>query len=464
MLRYPEKPPDYRRLPIYRCLRPAYPLDMTDTAPQSRRASALADHPLRYDLANELHARPFPGLKPPNHAVYLAIKRPENAAQRDRDLDRAHLLELLDRFGATHPAPGATHYFGTLGKHRIKWESHTEFTTYTIFSDGVATRPFDPASFEVFPEDWLARAPGARMTSVLIRVEELTTPDEDAIAKCRDWFVSESLAISRVLDDSALVAGDFRIDSAGHTRFAVFARPSAGPRRIGRIVQRLAEIETYKTMSMLGLPRARDLGKRMGEIDTRLTALVADMTSEAANAETTLRHLLGISAELENLLAQSTFRFGATAAYEALVLQRVAALREERAGGRVTIEEFMSRRFDPAMRTVKSTEERLKAMAERAIRAGDLLRTRVDVERQAQNAELLASMDRRADLQLRLQKTVEGLSVVAISYYAVNLATYLAYPVTEPLGITKGFSTALLTPVVVLAVWLMIRQIRKHVE
>ena len=267
-----------------------------------------------------------------------------------------------------------------------------------------------------------------------------------------------------MLDDSALVAGDFRIDSAGHTRFAVFARPSAGPRRIGRIVQRLAEIETYKTMSMLGLPRARDLGKRMGEIDTRLTALVADMTSEAANAETTLRHLLGISAELENLLAQSTFRFGATAAYEALVLQRVAALREERAGGRVTIEEFMSRRFDPAMRTVKSTEERLKAMAERAIRAGDLLRTRVDVERQAQNAELLASMDRRADLQLRLQKTVEGLSVVAISYYAVNLATYLAYPVTEPLGITKGFSTALLTPVVVLAVWLMIRQIRKHVE
>jgi uncharacterized membrane-anchored protein len=419
---------------------------------------------LRYDLANELHARPFPGLKPPSHAVYLAIKQPENAAQRDRGEDRAHLLELLDRFGATHPAPGATHYFGTLGKHRIKWESHTEFTTYTIFSDGIATRPFDPASFEVFPEDWLARAPGTRITSALIRVEEFPGTDEEAIAKAREWFVSESLAISRVQDDAALVAGDFRIDSAGHTRFAVFARPEAGPRRIGRIVQRLAEIETYKTMSMLGLPRARELSRNMGAIDTRLTALVAEMTAEDAASEITLRHLLGISAELENMLAQSTFRFGATAAYEALVLQRVAALREVRAGGRVTLEEFMTRRFDPAMRTVKSTEERLKAMAERAIRAGDLLRTRVDVERQAQNQTVLESMDRRADLQLRLQRTVEGLSVVAISYYAVNLVAYMAYPLTEPFAISKGLATAFLTPPVVMGVWLMVRQIRKHVE
>lgn len=434
---------------------------MTDVLPSR---SGLQDHPLRYDLTNELHARPFPGIKPPSHAVYLAIKRPEDAAQRDRDADRQHLLELLDRFGATHPAPGATHYFGKLGKHRIKWESHTEFTTYTIFSDGVTDKPFDPSSFDVFPADWLSRSPGVCIASTMIRIEELAEPPADALDRAQGWFVSESLAVSSVLDNSAIVAGDFRIDSAGHTRFVVFTQPGTGGRRIGRIVQRLAEIETYKTMSMLGLPRARELGRQMGEIDTRLTRLVGEMTAEGAAAEGNLRQLLGISAQLENMLAQSTFRFGATAAYEALVLQRVAALREERIAGRVTIEEFMSRRFDPAMRTVKSTEARLKAMAERAIRAGDLLRTRVDVERQAQNQELLASMDRRADLQLRLQKTVEGLSVVAISYYAVNLATYLAYPVTEPLGITKAMATAILTPVVVLGVWLMIRQIRKHVE
>jgi uncharacterized membrane-anchored protein len=139
-------------------------------------------------------------------------------------------------------------------------------------------------------------------------------------------------------------------------------------------------------------------------------------------------------------------------------------LRESHFEGRQTFEEFMTRRFDPAMRTVKSTEERLRAMAERAIRAGDLLRTRVDVERQSQNQKLLASMDQRADLQLRLQKTVEGLSVVAISYYAVNLVVYTLGPVSDLLGMSKLWLTGISTPVVLLLVWAVIRRIHRKIE
>ena len=179
--------------------------------------------------------------------------------------------------------------------------------------------------------------------------------------------------------------------------------------------------------------------------------------------EQTLKALLGISSRLEALLAQTEFRFGATGAYEAIVNQRIDVLREERFEGRQTFAEFMMRRFDPAMRTVKSTEGRLKAMAERAIRAGELLRTRVDVERQAQNQELLESMDKRADLQLRLQKTVEGLSVVAISYYAVNLAVYILGPVAEAGDVPKLLLTAGVTPVVVIGVWAVVRRIRREV-
>jgi uncharacterized membrane-anchored protein len=423
----------------------------------------IADHPLRYSLANELHARPFPSLEAPCRAAYLAIKQPQDAAGRDRDRDRAHLLKLLDRYGAPHPQPGATHWFGPLGKHKLKWESHTEFVTYTLFGTGVADRPYDAATFRMFPEDWLAEAPGVRITSALIRVEPM--PDPAAIrGKLDDWFIAESLAVSAVLDGAAVIAGDFRIDPAGHMRFGVFVRPDTGPRRIGRIVQRLCEIETYKTMSMLGLARAREMSPRMGEIDVELTKLVGDMCGDIARPDATLKQLLMISAELENMIAKSTFRFGATGAYEALVTQRVSVLREERHDGRQTFGEFMARRFDPAMRTVKSTERRLEHMAEAAQRAGELLRTRVDVERSAQNQKLLESMDRRADLQLRLQKTVEGFSVVAISYYAMNLLAYLVYPLAEPMGVSKGLLTAALTPPVVLAVWLLIRRIRQSVE
>ncbi|EDM69767.1 hypothetical protein RAZWK3B_08149 [Roseobacter sp. AzwK-3b] len=421
----------------------------------------IEDHPLRYRLANELHARPFPSMKAPSTAAYLAIKRPEGAAARDREADMLHLLALLDRHGAPHPQPGATHYFGRIGRHMLKWESHTEFVTYTAFTEGVSARPFDPRDFEVFPDDWLGEAPGVRMTSALIRI----TPWKDKESTCQeiaDWFVPESVAVARVLDDAAVVAGDFRIDPAGHLRFSVTISPQTGQRRIGRVVQRLCEIETYKAMSMLGFSRAGELSARMGELDGQLTKMIGDMTGAATRAEDTLKSLLSISAELESMVAQSSFRFGATGAYEHIVHQRIAVLREQRFEGRQTFSEFMMRRYDPAMRTVKSSQDRLNAMADRAMRAGELLRTRVDVERSAQNQALLESMDQRADMQLRLQKTVEGLSVVAISYYAVSLAAYLLYPLAQPLGLSKEMLTAGATPVVVLLVWWMIHRIRKR--
>ncbi|MEM8656238.1 MAG: DUF3422 domain-containing protein [Pseudomonadota bacterium] len=423
----------------------------------------IEDHPLRYKLANELHARPFPSMRAPCAAAYVAFKQPEMAANRDRAQDIAHLHALLDRHGAPHPQPGATHYYGQIGRHWLKWEQHTEFVTYTIFSDGVEDRPFDPRAFDPFPQEWLEDAPGQRVTSILVRVEPRR--DEAGIRECLgEWFVPESLAVSSVLEDAAVVAGDFRIDQNGHMRFAVFASEGTGQRRVGRIVQRLCEIETYKSMSMLGFARVRAMGAQLTALDTRLIELVETMSGERSEAEATLKALLEISAELETLAAQSSFRFGATWAYEAIVNERIAALREERYEGRQTFAEFMMRRYQPAMRTVRSAEDRLAAMSNRGVRAANLLRTRVDVERSAQNQALLESMDKRSDLQLRLQRTVEGLSVVAISYYAVSLAGYLLYPLEEPTGLSRGFLTAIVTVPVVLLVWGLIRRLRREVE
>ncbi|UWQ17480.1 DUF3422 family protein [Jannaschia sp. M317] len=423
----------------------------------------LRDHPRRYELANELHARPFPVLTAPCRAAFLAIKREDDAANRDRAVDRAHLEALLDRFGADHPKPGATHFFGQLGKHRLKWESHTEFVTYTLFSDGVADRPFDGSVFNEFPADWLDDAPGMRLTSALIRVEN--RPEDSAIdEKLAGWFVPESLAVASVLDDSAIIASDFRIDTGGHIRFAVFASDDAGDRRVGRIVQRLCEIETYKTMAMLTLPRARALSAELGEMDKTLSDLVGALRAGEAQTETTLEGLLTIGSDLERMLARSSFRFGAMDAYDALVQQRISVLREDRFGGRQTLAEFMMRRFDPAMRTCRSVQGRMEALAERAKRAGDLLSTRVNVDRATQNALLLRSMDDRAAAQLRLQKTVEGLSVVAISYYALGLVAAALYPFGAQLGWSKEMVSAVAVIPVVAAVWWVVRRIRRGME
>ena len=426
---------------------------------------ALEDHPNRFKLVNELHARPFPSLTPPCRAVYLAIKQPANAAERDREADVAHLRGLLEHYGAPQPAPGVDHYSGELGRGFLKWEMHTEFVTYTLFSGEIAATPFSGDMFNLFPRDWLVQAPGRVITSCLVRVQAVE-PQEMERAIERDlnqWFVPGSLAVSRVVDGAATVAADFRLDENGHTRFAVLAKPDIGRRRLGRIVQRLLEVETYKTMAMLTLPLAREVATATARLDRALSDNVASMAEEQGHEPETLEELLKISAEIELMSSTSAFRFSAAEAYEAIVAQRVDALREERIGGRQLLGEFMVRRFDPAMRTCRSAKARLTELSGRAERAANLLRTRVDVANQQQNTEALRAMERRAALQLRLQQTVEGLSVVAISYYAVNLAAGLAAPLGDEIGWSRTAITAALTLPVIAAVWFMVRRIRRHI-
>ncbi|MEL6599885.1 MAG: DUF3422 domain-containing protein [Pseudomonadota bacterium] len=424
---------------------------------------AIADHDQRYALSNELHARPFPEITAPCRAVHLAIISDEGA-ERDPERDREHLHALLDRYGAQRPAPGANHYSGPLGRVWLKWERHTEFVTYTLFAEGVSQTPFDGVTMALFPEEWLAGAPGKVLTSALVRVE--VAEDMDA-AQARmmnglsTYFSAESLAMSRVVDDCALIAGDFRIHEQGQVRFSVIVHPGVGPRRIGRIVQRVLEIETYKTAALLTLPVARDVAGQVNAQERELSALVKTMASKADEDSGMLDRLLGMSASLEALSAASAFRFGARGAYEAIINQRIEVLREQRAGGRQTFAEFMMRRFDPAMRTCRSAEARLSNLAARTERAANLLRTRVDVQLATQNRVLLESMDKRAALQLRLQETVEGLSVVAISYYAVSLAGYALGPVTEWTGISKTMLLALVTLPVVFGVWSFVRRVRR---
>lgn len=426
--------------------------------------AAEIEHPLRYALVNELHARPSPRLSAPATCTFVAFKEPRDAANRDRGRDHAHLTALTSRHGGPRPDPEASHYQGRLGRHDLTWESHTEFVTYMATTPGLPIRPFDASAAAIFPAEWQAQAPGRRVAAVMVQIDILPDDPAETLDRIGSWFARDSLTAVWVLEDAALIAGDFRIDADGWMRFAIFMRPGVGPGRTGRVVHRLVELETYRAMSMLGLGRSRGLSRRLNELEPRVSAIVDAMDDDRRPAEAVLQDLLEVAAELEYQAVRHSFRFGATKAYEAIVMDRLAALRETRFMGRQMLTEFMRRRYQPAMRTVASAEDRLRGMIDRTRRAADLLRTRVDVERSAQNQALLERMDRRADLQLRLQHTVEGLSVVAISYYAVGLLSYALYPAASALGVDKAYLTAGLTPVVVLIVWGAMRQVRQRLH
>ncbi len=429
---------------------------------------ALSHHPKRYGLANELHARPFQPMPAPGRVVHLAFKMPEGAAERDPEGDRAHLIELIDRHGGQHPAPGANHYVAELGRVRLTWERHTEFVSYQLWEHGPAETLFAAELVELFPEDWLAEAPGRVIAAT--QIEIVTTRSAEAAQELCEGamlrnFTLESLAAAQVLDGAGQALGDFRIDQDGFTRFCVVVHGAAGPRRIGRLVQRLIEIETYRTMAMLALPIARETALRLNDIERELTRLIDLVAHDQGGRHESaiLSELTERASELEALAAATAFRFGAGRAYEALVQSRIKSLREGRVGGRQLFSEFMARRFDPAMRTVQAVERRLQELSTRAGRIAELLGTRVNFALEAQNQELLESMNKRAALQLRLQQTVEGLSVVAISYYAVSLAGYVLVPLARP-ELSKEAVTGLVALPIVLIVFGMVRRMRRLLD
>ena len=418
----------------------------------------LKNHPLRVSLAEELHARPFPKIMAPTCAAYLAITSAGSVAK-----DRAILMKLLKAMGHSDQQIEGSHYFVDLGAYKLKWERHTEFVTFTVFTERKAKVLFEDDPHDVFPAEWLQKTKGEILTSCVLEVAGPFTQkaaENMVTQEFFKYFKAEELAVNYVLDKEAVVASDFAIDARGHTRLAILAIGQVGEKRLGRIVQRLFEIEIYKSMAMLTLPVARDIFKQVGDLNTNLTSAVQAIAEGEGTTQERLDALLSVSAKIEYLQSQSTYRFSGAEAYNTILNQRMEVLREQRLLGRQTFTEFMMRRFDPAMRTCQSAQKRLKDISKRGARATDLLATRVTVRTNEQNRAVLNQMDKRAQLQMRLQETVEGLSVVAITYYAVNLATYLLVPLAKMLGFEKYQLSAILIVPMVLMVWAMIRRIK----
>jgi uncharacterized membrane-anchored protein len=265
-------------------------------------------------------------------------------------------------------------------------------------------------------------------------------------------------------DGSALFATDFQPDPSGFVHVLVLDR-GLGPERAGAVVQRIVELETYRTLALLGLPQAQQLTPSINRIETRLAEVADEMrrAGELTDNQRLLEELTELAAELEAGATASAFRFGASRAYNEIVQMRLATIGERKVEGLPTWSSFLARRMSPAMRTCATVEERQADLSEKLARAANLLRTRVDVELERQNRDLLKSMNDRTRLQLRLQTTVEGLSVAAVSYYVVGLFGYLVKGLHDKgVEIDVTLATALFVPVAVLGIWWTVRRIRRR--
>ncbi len=434
----------------------------------------MIDHPQRAALHNEIHARPPEPMSAPlviSHVVMLTTAD-------ERLASREHLSSLLrDNHlpGLDAQVSHSRHTLAMLGGVRVRWERHTEFVSWTFMRplDSGAKPDSTVTACSTLPAHWLDGLPGQRLVAMHLWATALQVGEDAGVAN--DTRGSCEMLVHRMLRDETLIGSvvgdggskaytDFAIHPDGFSRLLLFVG-NTSPRGLGRVIQRLLEIETYRMAALMGFPAALQVSGELTHAERDLSGLATNIRAAKRHDEPQLLdQLTHLAGQIESQYAALHSRFSASAAYFALVDKRISELAETPIDGLQTIREFMDRRLSPARNTCEWAVRRQDALSQRVSRMSNLLRTRVEIKQQQSSEALLMTMNERQDVQLKLQSTVEGLSVAAITYYIVGLISYLAKG-AQSLGwpLSPETTAAALIPAVALVIWWSLRRLHRRV-
>lgn len=412
------------------------------------------NHPLRAALSEEMHLRRLPIFATPYRLVQIVTVLGE-AGTIDA---RAH-IDTIAKSAREIVAIWAKYGVLAIDKFTLVWERHTEFATYTLLCPGEEEASFDPELFEPAMSMLLAGMPGEIIRATQIAL--VADPSRDRIPKALEqWFATEAIVACDVADGLARIMSDFRLNPDGFGRLLVLDRGLERDEP-AQLVLRLQELGNYRNMALLGLPLAQQLTPMVTSLESRLAELTHDVSERTSEDDELLDELTFLSAELARLAAETRYRMSATRAYAQLSKDRLDSLRIVPIRGFQSLADFTERRLMPAVRTCDSFSARIDDLLQRAAWTSELLRTRIDIALAKQNRDLLTSMDGRTDLQLRLQQTVEGLSVVAISYYLVALVNYVLAAIP---GLRRDLALAVSVPIVLIIVALSLWRLRRRLH
>ena len=383
----------------------------------SSSLSKIATHPLREKLYNELHNRPFQSITTPAQLTHIAIQHHGKLKQEEHEF----ISLLCNQLQVNSPAKSMPCFYQDFGLFSLRWERHLEYSTYTFIRQAPLTDlPFIKNAIDYVPENWFEKMPGQVIAAVHLIIESENI-DKSRTHKVEKYFDNMPLVASAPVHSQAKVWSSFKLHEDGFGRFLIYHQDLSSA-QIGRLVLQLLQLDTYRLMATLGLPLAQAINSELNQLDLQLQQVATGIAlGTDKNDRELLTEVSKIAAKVEDYRSQSTYRFSATNAYYDVAIQRMEELKEEEVSGYMTIQEFLMRRITPAVKTCQTASNHLEDISKRVTRASDLLRTRVETVLQEQNQALLKSMNRRAHVQMRLQQTVEGLSVAAISYYGMQL-------------------------------------------
>ncbi|MFG6466547.1 DUF3422 family protein [Roseateles sp. BYS87W] len=424
-----------------------------------------ADDPLRHVLHNEVHARPQARIRLPAAIVYVAVLN-EGVTRQD---ELAVLRQLPGQAGLPEDALNGNFLRLRCGGFSVKWERHSEFTRYSVVQPLPADLPASPEALDGLPlavsAEWLAALPGRTFAAIkMVLLQRTLTLPPLALPEAGAWFGEHPVVASTMGGGHSMVVTDFQLRASGFEHLVVLAEPGTPETRVGRISQRLLELETYRLMALRGLPAAKALAPTLAEVESTLAGITARLQARGASEAELLDDLISTAARIEHATAEQQYRFSATQAYHGIVQARLDELREGKVAGTQTLGEFMQRRLSPAIATVTATEQRLARLSQRISRTSALLRTRVDIATEAQNQQLLTQLGEGQRTQLRMQATVEGLSLAAITYYVVSLLAYGFKALKHEgwLPVSPELAVGAAIPLVLAGVWWTTRRIHQR--
>lgn len=425
-----------------------------------RNLAGIPEYPERHDLHAELNADVYELVSIPAQLSHLVLLSDRQWIDQERQL----IVALCDRYKIARPNSHFDQFSAEMGEFRLRWERHTEYSTYTVYRRGSFDIPFAKPAIAEIPQDWLARIPGEVLVATHIALDDRSRPSR-SLSELANLFESNTVIGSKVSGGSASVWSDNQIHADGFSRILIHD-DNLRSRQVGRLVQRLLEIETYRMLAILPLTLTRKVIPQLERYDDRLAELITgNELTGIEDEQRLLGELTKLASEIEKISAQTSHRFSASQTYYAIMQQRIVELREERIEGLQMLYEFRKQRVTSAMGTFDLVRSQLEILSLRVARASSMLRTRVDISMESQIRDLLKSMDNRAHLQLRLQETVEGLSVVVLSYYLIGIVGYgLKAVKAAGYAVNVELLTGVAIPIVVAAVFFGVRRLRRMVK
>jgi len=437
------------------------------------------DHPLRQVLHEEVHSRPPVAQWPKERILSQAFLL--DAASRQLQID---WIECLSNAFSKKASGSQDHFFRSIElspapqRIIIKWELHGEFASIaaivqqSALVDGplMNTRQSTLAQLNAVLQKMncppIEASGGQRIAAIDIAFEDraLFNDAEEVSA----LFNGNTLIGSYIMSNRrAQLWTDLDLNDDGFISYYV-PHHTLGSRQAGRVARRITEVETYRMAAMLAFPVAKSLSLPLRNAESAL----AQMSKEIALMQTDtgvqlkkngefLADLSQLASKTEQWISEFGLRFTAAEAYSQLVNKNLAELHEEAIPGIQTLVEFMDRRFQPAMGTCLWTQRRLKELSDRVSRTTQTLRTRIEFVNEEQTQALLASMDKRAKLQLRMQETVDSLSVLVLTYYLVGLLFYVAKGGKEAgLPVYPEITAAIAAPIVAILFFIISKRRR----